>query len=151
MAIKQKTIDSRVFDDAIISTVCRVDLVRGSIGTTITRTSRRYDNMRTRRSYNNNHEKRIEYKHRYRDADKMVERLHNGRYKFSCPTLGFLGEAFPMRTLSRAPAGYVWHHTCYDHADPEANVVLLSRSSHVMGHVLLRKLGIEIEHINRRC
>lgn len=69
-------------------------------------------------------------------------------YRVDNPRLGFLGRRVVQHCVKTVPDGYVWHHVIYDHANPLDNVVLLSRSSHAMGHALLRKLGIEIPHIN---
>lgn len=42
----------------------------------------------------------------------------------------------------------VWHRTLYDHANLSKNRVPMTRRSHTMGHRVLQKLGIEIQHIN---
>lgn len=70
------------------------------------------------------------------------------RYRADHPTVLFLGKRCNMMNHKNPPPGYQWHHMIYDHADPEAHIVLLSKSSHTKIHNLLRAMGITIEHIN---
>ena len=91
-------------------------------------------------------------KHEY-DARRYMTTMDSQRgysmnYHAAHPTYRFLGKTLRLNGLDKAPTGYVWHHTCYDHADPEANMVLMTRSSHAMGHRMLEALGIRIPHTN---
>lgn len=88
-----------------------------------------------------------EYLIQYKTKSEEIN-IYQKQYYKNHPVLQFLGKSIPLLYHGRAPEGYVWHHTCYDHADPEANIVLLSRTSHNQGHDLLRKLRKKIPHIN---
>ena len=90
-------------------------------------------NERSGQYYLDNHERLVDAAQQYRDDH---------------PLLSFLGSRVRLKYHDRVPEGYVWHHTCYDHANPEANIVLLNQSSHKQGHALLRALDMEIPHIN---
>lgn len=88
------------------------------------------------------------YQKIYRKINHEEIKTQRRGYYNNHPVISFLGKSFLLLHHDRIPKGYVYHHTCYDYANPEANIVMLSRSSHVQGHALLRKLNIEIPHIN---
>jgi len=106
--------------------------------------------QRVKQYYAENSDKVKEYQKRYNvvNEGKVRERYH--KYYVSRNILNFLGKSVPMVEHDKAPPGYLWHHTCYDHANPEANIELVTYQTHAMGHNLLRKLGIEIPHINEQ-
>lgn len=50
--------------------------------------------------------------------------------------------------LPKQPSGYDYHHICYDHDDPAANVVLIPHAAHMRLHHMMRKFNIKVPHIN---
>lgn len=85
---------------------------------------------------------------RYSAEHAEENSIRNKDWTINNPRSRFFGRKYYLKTHDTPPKGYVWHHTCYDYSDPEANIVLLSRSSHAMGHKLLKMLNISIPCIN---
>jgi hypothetical protein len=94
------------------------------------------------------HQTHLDEAKQYRESNAPAITNQINKWHDEHPQIRFCDKTITLTHHRRPPIGYVYHHTLYDHADPEANIVLLSRSSHAQGHALLKKLGIDIEHIN---
>lgn len=94
-------------------------------------------------------EMKIEHMNEYIE-EYRTKKEKNRDYHDKHPVIQFCDKVFPLKRHKGVPTGYVWHHMCYDHADPEAYIVLMSVEDHTRAHAKMRKFGIKIPHINQQ-
>lgn len=86
----------------------------------------------------------------YYNLHKEVCNKRSKMYKNTYRRISFLGKRLPAPNTPKPPERYLWHHVCYDHINPEACIIMMTRSDHTKLHRLLNKYNIEIPHINAK-